>query len=159
FGLCHNLCIHILKMQLKIQFAIPFENSPENPSIQIWVFTDGWIYYQFSLYYVSNETKNWTESRRYCTERGTDLVIINNKEEQDFVKKISRGTQTWIGLSDIFEESKWKWVDGSALNFRFWLVDEPRGKMVENCVVTHVGWVDYPCTSVFKWISEKINIK
>uniref|UniRef100_A0A8C2BKB4 C-type lectin domain-containing protein n=1 Tax=Cyprinus carpio TaxID=7962 RepID=A0A8C2BKB4_CYPCA len=104
-------------------------------------------------------TKNWTESRRYCTERGADLVIINNKEEQDFVKKISRGTQTWIGLSDIFEESKWKWVDGSALNFRFWLVDEPRGQTVENCVVTHVGWVDYPCTSVFKWICEKINVK
>ncbi len=33
FGLCHNLSIHIWKTQLKIQFIIPFENSPENPSI------------------------------------------------------------------------------------------------------------------------------
>ncbi|XP_058626536.1 C-type lectin domain family 12 member B-like isoform X2 [Onychostoma macrolepis] len=29
----------------------------------------GWTCYQSSFYYKSNEQKNWTESRRYCTER------------------------------------------------------------------------------------------
>ncbi|XP_067310836.1 CD209 antigen-like protein E isoform X2 [Pseudorasbora parva] len=83
---------------------------------------DGWTYYQSSLYYLSNEKKNWIESRRYCTERGADLIIINNKEEQDFVKNISVGTYVWIGLSDSDVEDRWKWVDGSSLNssFRFW---------------------------------------
>ncbi len=33
FGLRHNLCAHMWKTQLKIQFAIPFENSQEDPSI------------------------------------------------------------------------------------------------------------------------------
>ncbi|XP_043082929.1 C-type lectin domain family 12 member A-like [Puntigrus tetrazona] len=42
---------------------------------------DEWIYYKFSFYYMSNEIKNWTESRRYCTEKGADLIIINNREE------------------------------------------------------------------------------
>jgi len=46
------------------------------------VFTDGWIYYKSSLYFISSETKSWTESRRYCTERGADLIIINNRDEQ-----------------------------------------------------------------------------
>jgi len=47
------------------------------------MFTDGWIYYQSSLYFISsvNEKKNWTESRRYCRERGADLIIINNRLE------------------------------------------------------------------------------
>ncbi len=27
FGLCHNLCTHMWKMQLKIQFAIPFKKK------------------------------------------------------------------------------------------------------------------------------------
>ncbi|XP_073672084.1 uncharacterized protein [Paramisgurnus dabryanus] len=42
----------------------------------------GWIYYQSSLYINSSEWKSWTESRRYCRERGADLIIINNREEQ-----------------------------------------------------------------------------
>ncbi len=33
FGLCQKLCVQIWKTQLKIQFAIPFENCPEYPSI------------------------------------------------------------------------------------------------------------------------------
>ncbi len=54
----------------------------DNKELIVEMFTDGWIYYQFSLYYVSNENMNWIESRRYCTDRGADLVIINNREEQ-----------------------------------------------------------------------------
>ncbi len=34
FGLCHNLCAHMWKTQLKIQFAIPFEKSPDYSSIE-----------------------------------------------------------------------------------------------------------------------------
>ncbi|XP_073730771.1 uncharacterized protein [Misgurnus anguillicaudatus] len=78
---------------------------------------DGWIYYQSSLYFISSEEKNWTESRRYCRERGADLIIINNKEEKDFVINMST-LGIWIGLSDSDEEGKWKWVDGSPLSYR-----------------------------------------
>ncbi|KAL0152577.1 hypothetical protein M9458_052300 [Cirrhinus mrigala] len=42
----------------------------------------GWPYSQSSFYYFSTEKKNWTESRRYCTERGADLITINNREKQ-----------------------------------------------------------------------------
>ncbi len=34
FGLCHNSCAHMWKTQLKIQFAIPFEKSPDYSSIR-----------------------------------------------------------------------------------------------------------------------------
>ncbi|XP_048010458.1 uncharacterized protein LOC125244414 [Megalobrama amblycephala] len=74
---------------------------------------DGWLYYQSSLYFISSEKKNWAESRRYCTERGADLIIINNREEQEFVKK--RFDNFWIGLTDSDVEGRWKWVDGRAL--------------------------------------------
>ncbi|KAG9329972.1 hypothetical protein JZ751_028425, partial [Albula glossodonta] len=42
----------------------------------------GWIKFSSRCYFVSKEKKTWSESRQYCRERGADLVIINNKEEQ-----------------------------------------------------------------------------
>ncbi|XP_016368372.1 C-type lectin domain family 17, member A-like [Sinocyclocheilus rhinocerous] len=77
--------------------------------------TDGWLYYKFSLYFISYERKSWTESRRFCTEKGADLIIINSREEQNFVKSIAESTFVWIGLTDSDVEGKWKWVDGSNM--------------------------------------------
>ncbi|KAL1266675.1 hypothetical protein QQF64_002350, partial [Cirrhinus molitorella] len=99
---------------------------------------DGWIYYQFSLYYMSNVTKNWTESRQDCLKRGADLIIINNIEEQDFVMNMPGFAAVYIGLTDIDVESVWTWVDGSILNSGngSWASGEPAGGIIENCAVT-----------------------
>ncbi|XP_052423963.1 C-type lectin domain family 10 member A-like isoform X4 [Carassius gibelio] len=116
---------------------------------------DGWIYHEFSFYYISSEMKSWTESRRYCTERGADLIIINNTEEQEFVNTISGGAEVWIGLTDIEVEGSWKWVDGSTVTSEFWWSTEPNGQRGENCALNNKRWADYPCNSVFKWVCEK----
>ncbi|ROI60065.1 C-type lectin domain family 17, member A [Anabarilius grahami] len=113
----------------------------------------GWTRYESSYYYVSSEVKSWTESRRYCTERGADLIIINNKEEQDFFKRISGGPAVWIGLTDSDEEGTWKWVDGSTLTSGFWDPREPNGDREENCALNYSpGWADYPCDDTHYWI-------
>ncbi|KAK9976470.1 hypothetical protein ABG768_021675 [Culter alburnus] len=116
---------------------------------------DGWVYYQYSFYLISSEKRSWTESRRYCTERGADLIIINNKAEQDFIKKIFC-SEVWIGLTDSDVEGSWKWVDGSTQTSGFWASEEPGGHRRENCALTREsGWADYPCNDKFKCICEK----
>ncbi|XP_051972985.1 CD209 antigen-like protein A isoform X2 [Xyrauchen texanus] len=116
---------------------------------------DGWIYYQSSFYYISSEKKSWSKSRRYCTERGADLVIINNIEEQNFLKKHS-GEEIWIGLTDSENEGTWKWVNGKTLNSGFWMAGQPNGQRTENCaLIISSEWHDYPCNDAFKWICEK----
>ncbi|RXN06846.1 CD209 antigen-like protein [Labeo rohita] len=122
--------------------------------------TEKWKCYQSNLYYFSSEKKSWTESRRYCTERGADLIIINNREEQEFVKKqAGDNNRVWIGLTDIDVEGTWKWVDGSPPTSGFWMSAEPNGKRTENCALTVVGeWADYPCTEKFNWMCEKSKI-
>uniref|UniRef100_A0A671L5E1 C-type lectin domain-containing protein n=1 Tax=Sinocyclocheilus anshuiensis TaxID=1608454 RepID=A0A671L5E1_9TELE len=123
---------------------------------------DEWIYYQFSFYYMSNVTKNWTESRRDCLNRGADLIIINNREEQNFVMKNTVKREFWIGVTDSDVENTWKWVDGSTLTTGFWASKEPNGKREENCAVTYltewpelIGWHDVKCNDAFRLICEK----
>ncbi|XP_073714317.1 C-type lectin domain family 4 member M-like isoform X2 [Misgurnus anguillicaudatus] len=118
--------------------------------------TGEWIYYQSTLYYISSEKNSWDESRRYCREKGADLIIINNREEHDFIKKMAGTEYTWIGLSDSDEEGRWKWVDGSTLTSGFWHTGDPNGGRKENCALKHSSlWADYPCNDAYKCICEK----
>uniref|UniRef100_A0A3B4CIS8 C-type lectin domain-containing protein n=1 Tax=Pygocentrus nattereri TaxID=42514 RepID=A0A3B4CIS8_PYGNA len=118
-----------------------------------------------SFYYISTEKKSWTESRKNCTERGADLVIINSREEQEFITKAFGSSEAWIGLMDTEKEGVWKWVDNSTLTTEFWWTGEPNdyeGK--ENCAVTDLWfvsnknvqtWADYPCNHPAVGICEK----
>ncbi|XP_050977576.1 CD209 antigen-like protein A [Labeo rohita] len=118
-----------------------------------------WITYKRSSYYISSEWKNWFESRQDCLQRGADLIIINDKEEQRFVTKVTSANIVWIGLTDSDEEGVWKWVDGSTLTsgiWRFWRPGEPNKAIGdEDCAVTNFEWADYPCLHTFAWICEK----
>ncbi|XP_052464227.1 CD209 antigen-like protein C isoform X2 [Carassius gibelio] len=128
-----------------------------------------WTCYQSSFYYMSQEKKNWTESRRYCTERGADLIIINNRQEQDFIHNMSGNGIFYIGLTDREVEGTWKWVDNTThvLTSGFWAQGEPNGNQQydEDCVVTVavpppewvnlIGWLDVACNKPFQWICEK----
>uniref|UniRef100_A0A8C1GD83 C-type lectin domain-containing protein n=1 Tax=Cyprinus carpio TaxID=7962 RepID=A0A8C1GD83_CYPCA len=123
--------------------------------VELFLFTD-----QSCLYYFSSERKSWTESRKYCRERGADLIIINNREEQvserELLRKWFDNKRVWIGLTDSDVEGKWKWVDGSTLTSGFWMFGEPSGHRRENCALTVVGeWADHPCTEEYNWICEK----
>uniref|UniRef100_A0A673K7T1 C-type lectin domain family 17, member A-like n=1 Tax=Sinocyclocheilus rhinocerous TaxID=307959 RepID=A0A673K7T1_9TELE len=156
----------------KVSLVYMSVNGDNKLTAELVLLTVGWIYYQSSLYYMSKEKKNWTESRRYCTERGADLIIINNREEKDFVHNTSGNAVFYIGLTDIDVEGTWKWVDGSTPN-SFWAshgqIIEPNGgngQVEEDCAVTVavpklpewanlVGWLDVACIEQFQWICEK----
>ncbi|XP_042588437.1 C-type lectin domain family 4 member M-like [Cyprinus carpio] len=115
-----------------------------------------WITYKHSSYYISSEWKNWTDSRRDCLQRGADLVIINNKEEQEFIVNMTSANIVWIGLTDSDNEGVWKWVDGSTLTTRIWNPNEPNGKVGdEDCAVSQYSWADFPCNYTFVWICER----
>uniref|UniRef100_A0A8C1DSK4 C-type lectin domain-containing protein n=1 Tax=Cyprinus carpio carpio TaxID=630221 RepID=A0A8C1DSK4_CYPCA len=125
---------------------------------------DGCQGHQSSLYFISSETKTWNESRRYCRERAADLIIINNTEEQDFVKNITGSSEYfWIGLTDIEVEGRWKWVDGSNMTLPgFWASGEPngyRGKEEDCALNFSPGCADFPCDYMSKWICEKNILK
>ncbi|KAJ8280757.1 hypothetical protein GJAV_G00058640 [Gymnothorax javanicus] len=117
---------------------------------------EGWEQFDSKCYYFSNEWKNWTASRSDCIKQGADLVIIDSKEEQDFINRGS-GYYRWIGLSDLQTEGTWLWVDGTPVQGGFWKSGDPDNlyyladlKYVNvHCAITVLSekkWMDKPCS-------------
>ncbi|CAL8329220.1 unnamed protein product [Lota lota] len=110
-----------------------------------------------SCYYKSHSKKNWQESRNDCRERGSDLIVVNSKEEQDFVPE-----GFWLGLTDAEVEGTWKWVDGTPLTTAYWGHPQPDNNgrdpnKEEDCVERYgTGeWNDISCLNNLYWICEK----
>ncbi|XP_030267388.1 CD209 antigen-like protein C isoform X1 [Sparus aurata] len=81
---------------------------------------DGWKRFGYSCYFRSNEMRTWSDSRADCKNKGADLVVINNKDENQFVSDLNNmNEESWIGLqterSTGENRFEWKWVDGSPL--------------------------------------------
>ncbi|XP_027138867.1 CD209 antigen-like protein E [Larimichthys crocea] len=120
----------------------------------------GWVYFSGSFYYISSLAKSWQQSRDDCQQRGADLVIINSKEEQDFIRSFRK--RMWIGLTDREREGTWKWGDGTPLTTSFWVSGEPNGQPYreEDCAEilssnSLNSWNDVSCDDQRSWICEK----
>ncbi|XP_053335452.1 hepatic lectin-like [Clarias gariepinus] len=128
------------------------------------VIKQGWSFSSSSLYYISTEKKNWTESTQDCRERGADLVIITSREEQNFIiKQLGDSNEAWIGLSKDDTKTKWKWLDGTEQNNStgVWAQGEPNNHGGnEDCGTIKTfpdmtGWNDKPCFNTSQWICKK----
>ncbi|XP_061598140.1 C-type lectin domain family 4 member D-like [Cololabis saira] len=125
---------------------------------------EGWRRFGSSFYRKFTESKTWFESRRDCEERGADLVIINSKEEQDFVGQLDTKQTSWIGLkaewSTRKREYEWKWVDGSPLTTTFWAAGRSQHQYSQRehavvCCTNEGKWKYSYHTSNNNWICEK----
>ncbi|CAI5679845.1 unnamed protein product, partial [Oreochromis niloticus] len=108
-----------------------------------------------SLFHISSMKKSWEESRQDCLQKGSDLMIINSREEQNFVNQFKK--RLWIGLTDSETDGTWKWVDGTRMNTSYWNNGEPNGGKNENC--GHIdtynsenSWNDARCSILHFWI-------
>ena len=89
-------------------------------------------------------------------------MSIHSLEEQRFVQSLIKNYDpaqgsVWIGFSDIHEEGRWLWSDGSALDFAFWGDGQPdNGLGYEECARQNYGgqlkWNDAPCSQTFPFV-------
>ncbi|RVE63198.1 hypothetical protein OJAV_G00165410 [Oryzias javanicus] len=85
-----------------------------------------WIQFKGSCYffsYFNDPWKTWDESRQFCQRKNSDLVVINNHEEQTFIKNrieyyYDEWHGYWIGLRRI--NNNWIWVDNSQDTLGYW---------------------------------------
>ncbi|KAL0977952.1 hypothetical protein UPYG_G00163720 [Umbra pygmaea] len=121
---------------------------------------EGWSKFEFSCYYITSVKKTWVESREDCNDRGADLVVINNLEEQLFVNRLSgSGSNIWIGLTGSDTKGTWTWVDDTPLTIKYWAPGQPNNDGEQECVEfikspdTGV-WNDKKCDALNMWICE-----
>ncbi|XP_014398738.1 PREDICTED: CD209 antigen-like protein C isoform X4 [Myotis brandtii] len=117
-----------------------------------------WDFFQGSCYIFSKIQSTWDASVSACEDMRAQLVVINNAEEQKFLKSwdIRNDKITWIGLSDKHNEGSWQWVDNTHLHLSFWKKGEPNNQGEEDCVeLSGDGWNDNKCSEEHFWICEK----
>ncbi|KAF6298280.1 C-type lectin domain containing 10A [Rhinolophus ferrumequinum] len=121
-----------------------------------------WLEHEGSCYWFSHTGKPWKEAEKYCQLENGHLVVINSREEQNFVQEHTGSSYTWIGLSD--PEGIWKWVDGTdyETNFKNWKPGQPddwHGHGLgggEDCAhyLSDGRWNDDVCQRPYRWICE-----
>ncbi|KAL0149993.1 hypothetical protein M9458_054652, partial [Cirrhinus mrigala] len=84
-------------------------------------------------YHFVDQEMNWTEAQRYCREKHTDLVTINDMQEQNDIKQTVNGNteRVWIGLRST---NTWIWslsdpafYRANESQYRNWSNKQPQG--------------------------------
>ncbi|KAM9308345.1 collectin-12 [Gastrophryne carolinensis] len=122
-----------------------------------------WRNFTDKCYYFSSGKELFDEAKTFCEDKGSMLVVIETKEEQQFIKKQTNGKGNfWIGLTDKDEEKVWKWLDGTLPSFTNWKPGQPDNWAPElgpgeDCAgMIYAGlWNDFHCDDVNNFICEK----
>ncbi|XP_039999198.1 collectin-12 [Xiphias gladius] len=120
-----------------------------------------------SCYYFSSGSQrlNFDEANQFCTNVSSHMLIINDNEEQQFVRNSIAGKgYFWLGLNDREEENVWKWVDGTIPVFKKWKPGQPDNwthghEDGEDCagLIHNANWNDFYCTDRIGFICERAS--
>ncbi|KAG7229003.1 hypothetical protein INR49_013236, partial [Caranx melampygus] len=120
-----------------------------------------------SCYYFSSGSQrlNFDEAKLFCSNLTSHMLIINDNEEQQFVRNAIAGKgYFWLGLTDREEENVWKWVDGTIPVFKKWKPGQPDNwthghEEGEDCagLIHNANWNDFYCTDRIGFICERAS--
>lgn len=120
-----------------------------------------------SCYYFSSGSQrlSFDESNQFCANMSSHMLIINDNEEQQFVRNAIAGKgYFWLGLTDREEEDVWKWVDGTIPVFKKWKPGQPDNwthghEEGEDCagLIHNANWNDFYCTDRIGFICERAS--
>ncbi|CAL8386456.1 unnamed protein product [Gadus morhua 'NCC'] len=111
---------------------------------------NGWDNFGCKCYCLSKVWGFCNECRGFCVSNGADLVVVDSKEEMDFISRY--GGYFWLGATDKASAGLWRWVDGTVLSVDnpSWSRGKPDGGKEKNCLrevreKTNYEWTDERC--------------
>uniref|UniRef100_A0A3P9L3G3 Selectin E n=1 Tax=Oryzias latipes TaxID=8090 RepID=A0A3P9L3G3_ORYLA len=140
-------CVLLRKMSWTILLILVFF-QPET--------SFGWTYH-----FSDAETMNWTEARKWCQSRFSDMVAFQNQKENDHVVSLlpnrTGSPYYWIGITKNHLNETWKWIGNNStwVGNHSWATKEPNNVHVnEFCVEIYVNngpnrgkWNDEKCSN------------
>nr|XP_046248048.1 L-selectin-like isoform X2 [Scatophagus argus]XP_046248049.1 L-selectin-like isoform X2 [Scatophagus argus] len=110
-------------------------------------------------YHYSDKTMNWTQARQWCQTTYTDMVVLQNQEENDYLvsklPKKRKGPYYWIGITKNHKNETWTWVGNNStwIGEQSWAENEPNNDhSTEFCVEMYLNtgknrgkWNDQKC--------------
>ncbi|XP_021140368.2 killer cell lectin-like receptor subfamily B member 1B allele B isoform X2 [Columba livia] len=125
---CSRTCVAVLAAVITLLLVLavclillyhPTASSPPDSKIFCTTCEDelgcpqGWEKNREKCYFFfpKPQKNDWNASRKECRDKESDLVIIENKEELDYLRSQSRGHYYLLGLTYSEREKKWKWIN------------------------------------------------
>ncbi|KAM6473089.1 killer cell lectin-like receptor subfamily F member 1 isoform 3-T5 [Liasis olivaceus] len=128
--------------------------SKENYSAQIPLTQPRWERFRGNDYWFSEEKETWLISKATCRDWQSDLVIISDRKELEFMMNKTAMADYFIGLTYSEIKNKWVWTDNKELNLNLFPIKQ--GTMDEECAAIRAGNVSpVSCYQTFNWICEK----
>ncbi|CAK6437753.1 unnamed protein product [Pipistrellus nathusii] len=142
---------------LHCQVAVLLSNDSQDACCPV-----AWLEHDGSCYWFSRARSTWSGAEKSCQLQNAHLVVINSREEQNFIAQHSTPFHTWIGLVE--GGGSWKWVDGTDYrnSYKNWGAGQPNNwkgnedDADEDCAeVREDGrWNDDDCGRVQQWACE-----
>ncbi|XP_020788806.1 L-selectin [Boleophthalmus pectinirostris] len=115
-------------------------------------------------YHYSNVTMNWAAARKWCQAKFTDMVVIQNQLENDYLVSLlpqrNSSPYFWIGITRTYANETWRWIGNNStwMGSESWDENEPNNDhSAEFCVEIYTSrgrkrgkWNDEKC-SVLKY--------
>ncbi|XP_074827623.1 killer cell lectin-like receptor subfamily B member 1B allele B isoform X1 [Natator depressus] len=114
-----------------------------------------WLLHRDKCYWLSNETKTWNESRDDCSRKGSQMLVIQDREQMDYLQPVIPVDHTvWIGLTFNSSQREWTWVDGAPV--REELVPGLHQAEANSCGELRKTRIDFEtCNTELKWLCQK----
>ncbi|XP_072304766.1 macrophage mannose receptor 1-like [Eucyclogobius newberryi] len=130
-------------------------SDAQTMSYQNW----GWQSFGGSCYWLVNSISlmaTWNEASTECYGLRGHLLIINSQEEQFFINEKLPDFQgkipdIWVGLSDMYQDGEFKWVDTSPIDFSNFAPGFPKNtEDIRDCGQIYTVNGNWETTNCFK---------